>query len=117
MEMYEILKLAFNLKYYRDENELTAKGYKFYEGRSFQCGDYIKIRLNANNPFEEFLFYGECCKCCMAATEYVLNEYNKNRKVVSEKDLCDFFGEKMVHSRRECFLLPIKVFDSIRGGQ
>lgn len=117
MEMYEVFKYALNSKYYRTEKELMVDGYEFYEGRSFSCGDYIKIRVSSDNEGESLLFYGECCKCCMAATEFVVGEYNKTREVVTEEELSDFFGKAIFNRRRECFRLPLKVMKRIQGEQ
>lgn len=115
MEMLDILKISCDLKNYKDIDRIYDSDYYYYEGRSFQCGDFIRLQKHKTNSKEQLSFSGECCKCCLASTDYVVKRYNEKGVLVDLEELKFFFGEKLVMSRRDCFELPVLLMRKMIG--
>ena len=113
MEMIDILRMATKLKNLENIKD-NSEDYIFYEGRSFQCGDYIRLqkRRKAEAPLS---FSGQCCKCCLVATDYVLEKYNAEKRIIDLCEMTHFFGENMVSTRKGCFELPILLMKKAIG--
>lgn len=113
MEMMDILRMASKLKNLENIKD-NGEDYIFYEGRSFQCGDYIRLqkRREAEEPLS---FSGQCCKCCLVAADYVLEKYNVEKRIIDISEMKQFFGENMISARKDCFELPILLMKKTIG--
>lgn len=112
MEMMDILKMASKLKNLKNIKG-SCENYIFYEGRSFQCGDYIRLQRKRDEKL--LSFSGQCCKCCLVATDYALEKYNVEKRIVDISEMKQFFGENMISARKDCFELPILLIKKTIG--